>query len=483
MLACGHMATASMDNGGGLDYVMDSSSLGIHDTLIPESLTLNGNFALKDQAGAASNTVGYGKLYNNNGDLYYQNGSSFYLLNNMNVLATVAPDSLDFDDFMDSMTLDADTTIDVNSKMFSIGTGNNIYVNGSTGKVGFNMTNPAYMVDVTGSLQASADIYAGDDIFITDDAYLGDMLQHQGDTNTWIRFPANDNVQIQAGTQLRMDFIEGGSDYAQLSNGNLGIGVTPSTFKLEVAGAIGPSADGSSDLGSTSRRFDTAFVTLMNIITADTSANGKLAIKNTSTGDASMYFREDTGANGYALGFDNSDGDKFKISYAGSGTPALGTGDLVTIQTDGNMGIGTSSPAEKLEVNGNIKADSFTSNGVVTAEKAIVFDDENQVTKSGSTFTIDWNDGNRQFIEIDATGMTVNFTNPSSNRPGSFVLVIEQDATGSRTITSWDSDIKWPGGTAPTITTAANSIDVISCVFRVNGASPEYLCSPSQDFQ
>ncbi len=45
----------------------------------------------------------------------------------------------------------------------------------------------------------------------------------------------------------------------------------------------------------------------------------------------------------------------------------------------------------------------------------------------------------------------------------SFVLVLAQDATGSRTVTWW-SGIRWAGGTAPTLTATANKADVISFI-------------------
>jgi hypothetical protein len=43
-----------------------------------------------------------------------------------------------------------------------------------------------------------------------------------------------------------------------------------------------------------------------------------------------------------------------------------------------------------------------------------------------------------------------------------FVILLKQDATGSRTITSWWTGISWPGGTVPTLTTAANKTDVFT---------------------
>lgn len=42
-------------------------------------------------------------------------------------------------------------------------------------------------------------------------------------------------------------------------------------------------------------------------------------------------------------------------------------------------------------------------------------------------------------------------------------VVCKQDATGSRLVT-WDAAVKWPGGTAPTLSTAAAKVDQFSFV-------------------
>jgi hypothetical protein len=58
--------------------------------------------------------------------------------------------------------------------------------------------------------------------------------------------------------------------------------------------------------------------------------------------------------------------------------------------------------------------------------------------------------------------------------------VIVQDATGSRTVT-WPANVKWPnGGTAPTLSTAANSIDIVA--FLYNSTDDEYYGVESTDF-
>mgnify|MGYP003317387679 CR=1 FL=1 len=57
---------------------------------------------------------------------------------------------------------------------------------------------------------------------------------------------------------------------------------------------------------------------------------------------------------------------------------------------------------------------------------------------------------------------------------GNFVLVLKQDGTGSREVDNWkafdsagnaangSSTVKWAGGSAPTLTTAANHVDILS---------------------
>jgi hypothetical protein len=69
--------------------------------------------------------------------------------------------------------------------------------------------------------------------------------------------------------------------------------------------------------------------------------------------------------------------------------------------------------------------------------------------------------------------------NPSSKVVGQGVtFIIRQDGTGSRTL-AYGTQYKWPGGVAPTLSTAINSIDVISGLVV---SSTEIVCNITQAF-
>ncbi len=75
-----------------------------------------------------------------------------------------------------------------------------------------------------------------------------------------------------------------------------------------------------------------------------------MLIEQAGTGDAWFNIGL-SGAKNYAFGLDNSDNDKFKIGYNATGPSGLHVNTRLTIDTLGNFGIGTSSPAARLQVN------------------------------------------------------------------------------------------------------------------------------------
>ena len=99
-----------------------------------------------------------------------------------------------------------------------------------------------------------------------------------------------------------------------------------------------------------------------------------------------------------------------------------------------------------------------------------------QSTTGDGTTTINWTLGNKFKFTFGAQNDTFTFTAPTN--PCTLMLTLIQDGTGSRTIT-WPATVKWPGGTAPTLTTTANARDKVALDW--DGAQYDGVCS--KDFK
>lgn len=86
-------------------------------------------------------------------------------------------------------------------------------------------------------------------------------------------------------------------------------------------------------------------------------------------------------------------------------------------------------------------------------------------TGDGAT-TIDWGAGNLFLYTAGASpnnSETFTFTAPTN--PGTFILKFINNAAGDGAVTGWPASVKWPSGTAPTITASANAVDIIHFVY------------------
>ena len=84
----------------------------------------------------------------------------------------------------------------------------------------------------------------------------------------------------------------------------------------------------------------------------------------------------------------------------------------------------------------------------------------------GATITPDFAVANNFSVTLGGNRTLANPTNLTAGQSG--VIVITQDGTGSRTL-AYGSNFKFPGGTAPTLTTTASAVDVLA--YYVESAS------------
>jgi hypothetical protein len=68
---------------------------------------------------------------------------------------------------------------------------------------------------------------------------------------------------------------------------------------------------------------------------------------------------------------------------------------------------------------------------------------------------------------------TSTLVNPTSPKPGQKGMLYLVQSTGGAIITTWGSFYKFPGGTKPTLSTAASAVDVISFAVK---SSTEVEC-------
>jgi len=85
---------------------------------------------------------------------------------------------------------------------------------------------------------------------------------------------------------------------------------------------------------------------------------------------------------------------------------------------------------------------------------------------SAATIAIDMDTTNNYSVTL---AHNTTFSAPSNQTAGqSGSIFITQDGTGSRTA-AWNANFKWKGGTAPTLSTAAGSVDRVDYIILSNG--------------
>lgn len=358
-------------------------------------------------------------------------------------------------------------------------------------------------IDITGTIDASGNITSDGSVFVNQDGSgTGLIVDHDGASGAAANFSNNNSgnftVEVtaqnsggggmsitNAGTANGL-FIDQNGDGIGLEIDSEATSGTSNTIQVRAADATGGymadmrTNDGLRrvSLGHGNQHRMGYFY--RNLGSADTAAP-VVEVVQTNTGDdqrALLIQQDGTGdgvfidqnGNGYGLRIDTEstslqairvEGSKYGLrvdqnlsgGYAGyfyRNIAEAGSNPLVTINEDN-----TASTQDAL----NIQQDG-TGAGINLAGGAIVGAEVDN-GNSSTADTIAWNAGNIQKSTLTGN-CTYTFTAPSND--GTFMLKLVQDATGSRTVT-WPASVKWPGGTAPTLSTAANAIDIITFMY------------------
>jgi hypothetical protein len=89
----------------------------------------------------------------------------------------------------------------------------------------------------------------------------------------------------------------------------------------------------------------------------------------------------------------------------------------------------------------------------------------------GSSLTVDWSGANTQSLTLNTSNTTLTFSNGEAG--GDYKLLLTQDGTGGRQIT-WPVSVIWSNGSAPVLTSAAGSRDLVRFTYDGTNYWGEY---------
>ena len=117
------------------------------------------------------------------------------------------------------------------------------------------------------------------------------------------------------------------------------------------------------------------------------------------------------------------------------------------MQNNGNVGIGTTNPSAKLDINGTASAKRYVANGIYEITNSVW--DLSQGNVAQITFT------------SSITPITIN----SDGSVGTYILVVKKtNSCTSCTMTFSGVDVKYPGGINPNLSSGANTTDIFSFI-------------------
>ena len=320
-----------------------------------------------------------------------------------------------------SISLDANSTIGMFDKVgiattspgdctFRVGAGSSLFCVDGTG-VGIGTTANAYELNVIGDAQISGDLTLGGDVSIggsvTSTYFIGD-----GSLLTNLNASATGWTNISGGIY-------------NTSLNSVGIGTSVPRFNLEV-GSVGSSS-----------------TTLY--VNGESRFIGLVTTSNLYVGGALT-----------ATSYNLSGGTgQINAGIVTSSNLAVGTGGTIITTSSGNVGVGTTVPRAKFDIEGHARFKTYSENvSALSIASNIVNVDLSQAQTFTLTANATINEFRLQNIPSGSTAFSIKITQDSV--PVSVGIDTFRTSGGS------PIPVYWPGGVAPTVTATGGASDIYS---------------------
>lgn len=99
-------------------------------------------------------------------------------------------------------------------------------------------------------------------------------------------------------------------------------------------------------------------------------------------------------------------------------------------------------------------------------------------TQYTTTTSVDWNNGNVQYIQLASGAQSFSFANGKGG--ARYALILKQPGSGAAGTVSWPGSVAWPAGSVPTLSAANNKVDLVAFVY--DSANSTFYAAAATNF-